>query len=565
MTRRTSSLAHASDTVRRVVLWVPDWPVVTALEEQGLSADTPAAVLQGRELMAVSASARRAGVRRGMRKRRASRACPDLVILSQDHHRDARRFEAVALAAEQVVAGVEIARPGLLMIPADGAARFHGSETLLAERLITIVAQKAGFECAIGAADGVLAAILAARASVLVPTGRSREFLAGAGIDTLALAAMEPDRRDQAESLVSVLQRLGLTRVGDLAALPDADVLTRFGAVGAWAQRLSRGQDVEPPVIRRQQQDIAVSHDFDPPAERVEQVAIAAAHLAHHLDDALLAAGMRCGRVRILAATESGQVLERVWRTDVGSRAGAFASHMAQRVRWQLEGWLSGTTGGPDPAPLARVEVTAEDVVALGDEQAYLWGGVSGADARAQRAVDRLQSLLGPDGVLAIAEQGGRSPRDRVLVTAWGQQPDQVRRLDHPWPGRLPDPPPATVLPVPEPLQVLDAGGSSVIVDRRLGITAAPTWVRRPLDLRDEQAVARWRHPSSGTAARSNQQRWAQPVPVESWAGPWPVVERWWSDQAARRIYMQIVLKEGGAALLASCQEGQWFLEGLYD
>src|SRR5690606_10971870 len=82
-----------------------------------------------------------------------------------------------------------------------------------------------------------------------------------------------------------------------------------------------------------------------------------------------------------------GDSLERVWRTDVGTRANAFAKHMADRVRWQLEGWLSGTAAGPERAPLTSLAVIAEDVIPLGSEQAYLWGGVSGADDRARRAL----------------------------------------------------------------------------------------------------------------------------------------------------------------------------------
>ena len=81
-------------TTRRAVLWVPDWPVVAAAAEAGLSPSAPAAVLHGRGMVAVSASARTAGVRRGQRKRLAQRACPDLTILPYDEGRDARAFEA---------------------------------------------------------------------------------------------------------------------------------------------------------------------------------------------------------------------------------------------------------------------------------------------------------------------------------------------------------------------------------------------------------------------------------------------------------------------------------------
>lgn len=559
-------------TVRRAVLWVPDWPVVAAMSEAGIGADTPAAVLHGRGMMAVSAAARAAGVRRGMRKRLAQRACPDLVILPHDEGRDSRVFETVAAAAEDVVSGVEISRPGLLMIPADGAARFHGSEESLAEALVNAVAELAGCECAVGAADGLLAAILAARASALVPPGTSREYLADAPVGVLPLAAMERRQREQVEDLVGVLVRLGLTSLSDFTSLPAGDVLARFGPVGRWAHRIGRGEDVRPPVLRRSEEDIAVRYEFDEPAQRVEQLALVAGHVAQQLDAALLEAGVRCGRVRISATTEQGDMLERVWRTDVGSRSGAFAKHMTDRVRWQLEGWLSGTGAGtgPEPAPLTALGLTAEDVVPLGSEQAYLWGGVSGSDSRAQRTLERVQSLLGPDAVLAVREQGGRSPRDRVLALPWGQEVPPTRRIEHPWPGRIPDPAPATVLPLPEPMQVLDAGGAPVRIDRRLAMSAPLTWVRLQVDPRDERAAAARRHPSSGhVGQREDGPSWGLAQPVEAWAGPWPVAERWWSQDASRRACLQIALRRPdgspGQAVLASFTGGEWVLEAVYD
>ncbi|WP_082097467.1 DNA polymerase Y family protein [Demequina silvatica] len=560
--------------VRRAVLWVPDWPVVAAMTEAGLGADVPAAVLHGRGLVAVSAAARAAGVTRGSTRRLAQRACPDLAILPHDEGRDSRLFESVAAAAEQAVSGVEISRPGLMIIPADGAARFHGSEEALAEALVTAVAEHAGVECAVGAADGLLAAVLAARSAELVPAGASREYLAPASIDSLALAAMERVQRQEVERLASVLARLGIVTLGDLAALPFADILARFGPVGVWAHRLASGEDLAPPVLRRTEEDIAVEHVFEDPAERVEQLVHVAKEAAIALDRALLDAGMRCGRVRITARTEKGQDLERVWRTDVGTRAGAFARHMTDRVRWQLEGWLSGTAGsttgdkGPEPSPLVSLGLVAEDVVPRGSEQAYLWGGVSGADSRAHRALERVQGLLGLEGVLAVAEQGGRSPRDRAHLAPWGQEAPPARAIAHPWPGRIPDPPPATVPPVARPALVLDAGGAPVAVSQRLAVSAPPTWVRLEADPSDDRARAANRHPSSGHVGRVDGPVWDRPRPVESWAGPWPVSERWWSEDASRRAYLQVALRDGEGtvtAVLLAYGGGEWRLEAVYD
>lgn len=573
--------AHV-DTVRRVVLWVPDWPVVAAMIEAGLSAESPAAVLHGRGMLAVSAAARAAGVRRGMRKRLAQRSCPEIAILSHDEGRDARLFESVAAAAEQVVAGVEISRPGLLMIPSSGASRYHGSDEALAEALVTAVAEQAGCESSVGMADGLLAAVMAARVNEVVPPGASAEFLAPLPVTCLVHATMERTQRAAVEDLVSVLIRLGLTTLAHLTALPSADVLARFGPVGAWAQRMARGEDVAPPVLRRSEEDIAVAYVFDEPAERVEQLTLVAAHVAQQLDEALLAASSRCARVRIGARTVNGTELVRVWRTDVGVRSGAFAKHMTDRVRWQLEGWLSGTatsSAAPEPAPLTELTLTAEEVVALGDEQSYLWGGSSGADAKAHRAVERVQGLLGLEGVLAVAEQGGRTPRDRVHALAWGQEGSPARRIAHPWPGRIPDPAPATVLAVPMEVQVLDAGGSPVRIDARLAVSAPPTWLRLQADPRDKKARAAHRHPSSGHVGGNDGPVWGTPLPVEAWAGPWPIVERWWSEDAQRAVYLQIAVRgsarddgagEGGGdeqsmAVLVALAEGRWVLDAVYD
>ncbi|MBN2177149.1 MAG: DNA polymerase Y family protein [Demequinaceae bacterium] len=528
------------EVVRRAVLWVPDWPIVAALAEADLGAETPAGILHGRGLVAVSAAARREGVRRGMRKRQAQRLCPSIALLPHDEGRDVRAFEAVAVAAEGVVSGLEVSRPGILMIPATGASRFHGSEAVLAEALVTVVVEATGCEAGVGVADGLLAAVVAARENVIVPKRSSREFLAPRPASDLVQAAMEPRQRQAVSDLVGVLDRLGLRTLGDVAALPPGDVLARFGAVGAWALRLASGGDLAPPVERRIERDIEVREEFEDGAESVERLVFAAGRVAEALDRELSGAGVRCLRVSVAVTTERGEVLERIWRTDVGARPGAFVRHMTDRVRWQLEGWLSGTSGGPEASTLTSLTLTALDVVAAGAEQDFLWGGVSGADSRAHRALERIQGLVGAESVLIAEEQGGRTPRDRALLVPWGQEPRGGRRVDLPWPGRLPDPAPATVLVAPEPIGLLDAGGSPVSVTSRLYVSAPPTW-----------AVL-----------------YGESVAVEAWAGPWPVVERWWAEDGSRRAFLQVLLADGRAVLVAgqvAPHPGEWALEAVYD
>src|SRR5690606_29348521 len=81
----------ADAPVRTMSVWVPDWPLVAA----GVEPAEPAAVFVANRVVACTASARAAGVRRHMRRREAQSRAPSLVVLDHDPDRDARAFEAV--------------------------------------------------------------------------------------------------------------------------------------------------------------------------------------------------------------------------------------------------------------------------------------------------------------------------------------------------------------------------------------------------------------------------------------------------------------------------------------
>ena len=327
---------------RTAALWVPDWPVLAAMGADQVPPHLPAAVHDGRQVTAVSAPARRQGVRRGMRRRAAQQACPELVLLTTDPGRDAREFEPVVVAAESVVAGVEVARPGLVLLPAAGAGRYHGSEEVLAELLVEAAAE-VGCEAQVGVADGPGAAVLAARVHALVPPGGIARFLAGRAIGELGHVVT--DGGAEVAALVDLLVRLGVRTLGDLAALPAADVVSRFGPWGRWAHQVASGRDDRPTALRRPEPDVAVHLDLDPPVERVEQGAFAARRLAEQLHAVMVEAGVGCGRVQITATTTEGAELVRAWRTDT-ALGGLSVSRLTDRVRWQLDGWLTAQRRG---------------------------------------------------------------------------------------------------------------------------------------------------------------------------------------------------------------------------
>ena len=551
---------------RVLTLWCPDWPVVAATISDGHPPGAPIAVLQAGRVFACSPQARREGVRRGLRRREAQARCPELIVLAYDPARDARVFEPVVAAVETIVPGVAVHRPGACAIAVRGPARYFGGEQQAAERLVDHVADSCGVECQVGVADGIFTAFHAARAGVVVDPGRSAEFLAP--LDVAAL-----DRPE----LVDILRRLGIRTLGAFAELPEADVRTRFGDDVALAHRFARGLDPRPLSKRIPTPDLQVATELDPPADRIDIAAFATRTLAEKLHQQLAAHGLACTRLVIEARTDHGEELSRQWRHD----GVLSAADIADRVRWQLDGWLNGTSLGTvrrsvgvtviggsgssaaadlEPgseaggfagdgagadvpygrptAGITRLRLVPEGIVAQGSLQLGLWGDAGQGRERAHRALSRVQGLLGPEAVLTAVPSGGRRTADRVRLVAWGDERTPARPPDRPWPGSLPAPAPALVYDDPLPARVYGPDAHAVGVTGRHMVTAPLCRV----------AV------SDGP-----------PVDVTSWAGPWPIDERWWAaGESYRCARFQVCLADGRALLLALVG-GRWWVEAGYD
>ncbi|MGF6883968.1 protein ImuB [Nocardia sp. GAS34] len=319
---------------RVLAVWCQDWPAVAAGAAANISPSRPVVVLHANRVVACSEAARAQGVRRGLRRREAQARCPDLYVAQSDPDRDARLFEPVVAAVDATVPGVEVLRPGLLVLAARGAARFFGSEESAAERLVDAVAVT-GIECRIGIADELSTAVLAARRAALVPPGEGARFLAPRPVSELAVepSLAGPGRDD----LVDLLHRLGLRRIGDFAALTPAEVASRFGADAIAAHRCARAEPERPPSAAAPAPDLAVEYPCDPPIERVDAAAFAGRLLAARLHERLAAASSACTRLTVIAHTAAGERLARTWRCAEPLTP----ETTADRIRWQLDGWLT--------------------------------------------------------------------------------------------------------------------------------------------------------------------------------------------------------------------------------
>ena len=515
----TSQPARSANADRRVlVVWCPDWPVISAVASLGLVPSSPIAVIDRGEVYACSQAARLDGVRRGMRRRDASARCPELTIVDHSLERDVRAFESILSTIEDTTSAVTPIRPGLcaLSVP----SRYYGGEreaaAVIAEQLVA-----AGvWECRIGIADGIFTAEQAARQAApqdccVIPTGGSARFLADLPI--MVLEDLE---------LVSLLRRLGIRTLGDFAALPARDVLTRFGSQGALIHRLAGGSDSRITAARRPPLDLQQSVPFDPPLETVEPVAFSSRQTAERLIAELARHGLVCSEIRIEVVGDRGWVGSRVWAHPRWFTA----ADLVDRLYWQLQ-------GDPSPEPVEGIRLIPEAVESLADHGDGLWG--SAPDERIERGVARLQGMLGPEQVLSPSLQGGRNPRQRQVLTPWGERGTRHRATDLPWPGSIPPPAPTRVFPEPRPAAVFSADGCSVKITDRGAITGEPARLRT-----DDSA---------------------DPLVIEAWAGPWPIDELWWEPTGARRVARFQMVTVDGSAWLLLVEGDQWWTEARYE
>jgi protein ImuB len=582
--------------VRMLVVRCDDWPIVAAR----CPLDVPAAVVHANRVVATSPAARDHDVVLHQRRREAQARCPQLVVLEHDPARDARAFEPVVAALDAITPRVEITRPGEVAFPTRGPSRFFGGDAALAERTTAIVAEvlgtlaptrpasetstqgtelpgqeetqapparpgrggdrrssrspgqdAGGGRVGAGIADGRFAAALAAGTAVdraghrAGRTDRGPGSVAGAlvvppGATAAFLAPLPVAALDRPE-LVDVLQRLGLRTLGALAALPAADVLARFGADGQVAWRLASGLDERPPSTSPPAPDLTVSVELDPPADTVAPAAFLARGMAEELHRRLWARGSACTRVVIGAETEHGERLERVWRAEGSLTAAA----VADRLRWQLDGWLQGSARHRPTAGISRLWLVPDEVVPAGGRQLGFWGSDAATSDRVSRAVARVQGLLGTGSVTVPEWRGSRDPTTQIArveaeaVDLTVDRPGAHRaRVAGPWPGRLPVPSPSRVHPHPTAAEVVDDTGTPVQVSGRGALSAPPA--------RLSVAGGPW-------------------AAVVAWAGPWPLEERWWDPGTTRRRARLQLVTDDGQARLAVLEAGAWHIAATYD
>jgi protein ImuB len=398
--------------------------------------------------------------------------------------------------------------PDGVWIDIAGAAHLFGGEEQLVTHLVKrLVAQGIQAAACVADAPGTAWAVARYGKQIVAPPGRSVEAVASLPVAALRLPQVT----------IAALHRLGIERIGQLAAMPRAPMVRRFGKEVALRLDQAFGHAFEPlnPLVPKETPVQRVS--FAEPIGGIEDLKGVVRRLADRLCRDLERGALGARRLDL--------IFERVDRRSAALRIGTAkatreAGHLAKLFDERLQTIDPGF--GIEAAMLvaSKVEPLSEKQV-----EAKGWAGDHAPDVDLSRLVDRLGARLGPKRVYRLAPVESRVP-ERTMKRV----PALAPMTGVAWPEVLPRP--TRLLEPPEPVTA-----TALLPD----------------------------HPPAFFVWRRVRHR------VVRADGPERITGEWWkceSERSSLRDYYRVENEQGARFWLfrdaPAAQGGRWWLHGLF-
>ncbi len=237
--------------------------------------------------------ARALGIAPGMALTQARAQTPGLDVRPADPADDLAELERLAMAfARRWSPVVAIEGVDTLLLDLTGVAHLFGGEAAMARRIVRLLA-RLGFTARIAVAD------TAGAAWALVHHGTPR--CCPSGHHAEAIAALPPEALRIDPAAVELLGRLGVDRIGTLAAMPRGPLVRRFGRELALRLDQALGFAPEPldPVVPPRM--IVAAQRFAEPIATAEAIGHWLGRLVPELTRGLALAGLGARRVELVA------------------------------------------------------------------------------------------------------------------------------------------------------------------------------------------------------------------------------------------------------------------------
>jgi protein ImuB len=432
--------------MRRVVsLYLPTWPTDRIRRRNGAPPhDEPLVTVKTegsrRLVAAVDQAAHALGLRPGQTITHAQTLVPNLHVVDATPEEDEASLHELARWCIGYSPIVAPDPPDGVWIDIAGAAHlFGGEEKLVAHLVKRLVTQGLQAAACVADAPGTAWAVARYGNQGVIAPGRSVEAVASLPVPALRLPS----------ATIESLHRLGIERVGQLAAMPRAPMVRRFGKDVALRLDQAFGHVFEPlnPLVPKETPARRLT--FAEPIGRLEDLQSVVRQLADRLCRDLERVSLGVRRLDL--------VFERIDRRSVALRVGTAKATREVNHLAKLFGERLQTV---DPGfGIEAAMLIASKVEPLSERQVEAKGLADGdaPDVDLSRLVDRLGARLGPKRVYRLVPVESRVPEramKRVPALApptgvtWPEMlPRPTRLLDPPEPvtatALLPDHPPA--------------------------------------------------------------------------------------------------------------------------
>lgn len=455
-----------------------------------------------------------------------------------------------------LVAVEESPRPDCLFLDITGLERIWGSQSALAEKIRAELAQR-GWSAHLAIADTLGVAWAIARFGMQDAPSKIRIVAvsdAGPALAGLPLAALR-----LADETINLLGQLGVFQVGQLEALPQEDLLSRFGPelLRRWHQALGRVPEPLPAVPLPL--DLQAQWTFEYPVAAYEPIQEAIAQLLETLGTRLRPQGLGALRLQCRIRDTAG----REERIPVGLfQPTASWRHLAGLIQIHLEPMV-----WQQPVADIAIEVLATAPLKHHQQQLFACGGQPRLTRQLAALIDRLSSRLdwrqvARPRLLADAQPELACTYDALVDLALQSLPGRRGRAgaagtNSPLAQRHGKSPQRQIGSQPVRLAARRAAARRPTAPRELPPRPLRL-VRRPLAL-DMLSLAGHQLPVRFTLdGQLHQIAW-------SW-GPERIETGWWRDRLVGRDYYRIETSTGQRYwIFRRLRDGRWFLHGLFE
>jgi len=333
-----------------------------------------------------SYEARQFGIHSAMPSRTAKKLCPDCIFLPGSYGLYEKYSRQVRAIFERFTPVVQMVSIDEAYLDLTGTERLHGTLLCAAQKIQRSVADETQLPCSIGLGSSYVVAKVASDAAkprgiLWVPPGTEAAFLAP--LPVRRIPGIGPVAEKE-------LKKLGVSTVGELAAL-DHDRLTEvFGKWGESLYRKARGEDAELWFVDEEQKSISHQRTFLHDVGDAEELEATLSYLSQLVGQRLRAAKLHARTVTLKLRYSSFETLTRAHTlaeaTDLDDALFQTARQLFRRA-WDRE---------------QKVRLLGVAAGSLGEAPAQL--GLLDGESNARReklarAADELRERLGPDAV----------------------------------------------------------------------------------------------------------------------------------------------------------------------